>query len=194
MSKSLGNTINPNDVIAGITLEELQRGLEGGNLDPREVERAKAGQAADYPNGIPECGTDALRFGLCAYTAQGRDINLDVLRVQGYRFFCNKLWNATKFGMVYLGSDFKPTAGLVKSLLAGKTSKQAQSFQKLPAELSSASSMAMLNSLLSSQLFLSGNTGTSTDLEAWKAMPSAPFHFSYPALSRWWHRMNALTG
>jgi len=193
MSKSLGNTINPNDVILGISLAELHKALEEGNLDPKEVVKAKAGQAADYPNGIPECGTDALRFGLCAYTAQGRDINLDVLRVQGYRFFCNKLWNATKFGMLYLGNDFKPSPGLVKSLLSGKTSKQGQDFHPLPSEPNSASSMATLNSLLSSQPFLSGSNATSTDLEAWKAMPSAPFHFSYVHLSKWWHRMNAMT-
>merc|ERR1719150_758853 len=193
MSKSLGNTINPNDVILGISLAELHKALEEGNLDPKEVVKAKAGQAADYPNGIPECGTDALRFGLCAYTAQGRDINLDVLRVQGYRFFCNKLWNATKFGMLYLGNDFKPSPGLVKSLLSGKTVKQGQDFHPLPSELNSASSMATLNSLLSSQPFLSGSNATSTDLEAWKKMPSAPFHFSYSHLSKWWHKMNAMT-
>ena len=91
MSKSLGNTIDPMDVIFGISLEDLHQSLYNSNLDPREIEKAKAGQKQDYPNGIPECGTDALRFALCAYTAQGRDINLDVLRVQGYRFFCNKL-------------------------------------------------------------------------------------------------------
>merc|ERR1719412_1087651 len=108
MSKSLGNTINPVDVIYGVSLEELHKTLEGGNLDPKEVEKAKLGQKQDYPNGIPECGTDALRFGLCAYTSHGRDINLDVLRIQGYRFFCNKLWNATKFAMMYLGKDFQP--------------------------------------------------------------------------------------
>ena len=66
----------------------------------------------DYPTGIPECGTDALRFALCSYTAQGRDINLDVLRVQGYRFFCNKLWNATKFAMMTLGEEFQPNAAM----------------------------------------------------------------------------------
>ena len=55
---------------SGITLEELGKTLEGGNLDPKEVEKAKAGQKQDYPQGIPECGTDALRFALCAYTAQ----------------------------------------------------------------------------------------------------------------------------
>ncbi|XP_041480879.1 valine--tRNA ligase-like isoform X2 [Lytechinus variegatus] len=109
MSKSLGNVIDPVDVIKGITLEELHRILEQGNLDPREVEKAKKGQKEDYPNGIPECGTDALRFALCAYTSQGRDINLDVLRVQGYRFFCNKMWNATKFAMKTLGDNFVPS-------------------------------------------------------------------------------------
>jgi len=83
-------------------LEELQKQLEFSNLDPSEIARAQEGQKQDYPNGIPECGTDALRFALCAYTAQGRDINLDVLRVQGYRFFCNKLWNATRFALTYL--------------------------------------------------------------------------------------------
>ncbi|XP_071802755.1 valine--tRNA ligase-like [Asterias amurensis] len=108
MSKSLGNVIDPIDVITGITLENLHKLLDNSNLDPREITRAKNGQSVDYPNGIPECGTDALRFALCAYTAQGRDINLDVLRIQGYRFFCNKLWNATKFALKALGDDFKP--------------------------------------------------------------------------------------
>ncbi len=67
-------------------------------------------QKADYPNGIPECGTDAMRFALCAYTAQGRDINLDVKRVVGYRHFCNKIWNALKFSLTALGEGFKPNA------------------------------------------------------------------------------------
>ncbi|CAH8658373.1 unnamed protein product [Dicrocoelium dendriticum] len=95
MSKSLGNAIDPVDVIHGITLDALQKQLELGNLDPRELKRAREAQAKDFPKGIPECGTDALRFALCSYTKQGRNINLDILRVQGYRFFCNKLWNAT---------------------------------------------------------------------------------------------------
>ncbi len=71
MSKSLGNVINPVNVMEGITLDQLYETLLTGNLDPREVERARQIQKADYPNGIPECGTDALRFALCAYTAQG---------------------------------------------------------------------------------------------------------------------------
>jgi len=91
-------------------LEMLHKSLEEGNLDPREIEKAKVGQKADYPVGIPECGTDATRFALCAYTSQGRDINLDVSRVAAYRNFCNKLWNATKFALMNLGPDFKPAA------------------------------------------------------------------------------------
>lgn len=107
MSKSLGNVIDPIDVINGISLEDLHKQLYNSNLDPKEIEKAKLGQKQDYPNGIPECGTDALRFALCAYITQGRDINLDILRVQGYRFFCNKLWNATKFALMYFSGDEK---------------------------------------------------------------------------------------
>ena len=84
MSKSLGNVIDPLNVIEGISLKDLNKTLEGGNLEAAEVKKAQAGQAQDYPEGIPECGTDAMRFALVAYTAQGRDINLDVLRVVGY--------------------------------------------------------------------------------------------------------------
>jgi len=108
MSKSLGNIIDPVDVITGITLPGLLKRLDEYNLDPKEYEKAKKGQKEMYPNGIPECGTDALRFALCAYTGQGRDINLDVLRIQGYRHFCNKLWNATKFAMINFTPGFVP--------------------------------------------------------------------------------------
>jgi valyl-tRNA synthetase len=110
MSKSLGNVIDPLDVINGIQLEDLHKQLYDGNLEAKEIERAKAGQKLDFPQGIPECGTDALRFALCSYTSQGRDINLDVLRVQGYRFFCNKLWNASKFSLSNFGEAYKPEA------------------------------------------------------------------------------------
>lgn len=110
MSKSLGNVIDPVDVIEGITLQGLHAKLYEGNLDVREIKKAEAGQKADFPKGIPECGTDALRFALCAYTTGGRDINLDILRVEGYRKFCNKLWNATRFALMKLGADFKPFA------------------------------------------------------------------------------------
>ncbi|KAK4704184.1 valyl-tRNA synthetase, partial [Phenoliferia sp. Uapishka_3] len=102
MSKSLGNVIDPIDVIEGSTLEALHAQLRVGNLVEREIILAEKGQKKDFPNGIPQCGTDALRFALCNYSAAGRDINLEILRVEGYRKFCNKLWNATKFAMAKL--------------------------------------------------------------------------------------------
>lgn len=73
--------------------------------------RSKEAAKADFPEGIPACGTDALRFGLLAYTVQGRDVNLDIKRVVGYRQFCNKLWNAVRFALTYI-SDFVPSGPL----------------------------------------------------------------------------------
>lgn len=119
MSKSLGNVIDPMDVISGISLENLNKQLYDSNLDPKEISKAVAGQKQDYPNGIPECGADAMRFALCSYNLQSRDINLDILRVQGYRFFCNKLWNAVKFALMYFDgtSKYTSTGALVSSPL-----------------------------------------------------------------------------
>lgn len=110
MSKSLGNVVDPLDVITGISLEGLHAKLLEGNLGSAEVQRAAAGQKKDYPKGIPQCGTDALRFALCSYTSAGRDINLNIMRVEGYRKFCNKLWNATKFALAKLERGFQPPA------------------------------------------------------------------------------------
>ncbi|KAJ5076808.1 valine--tRNA ligase 1 [Anaeramoeba ignava] len=107
MSKSLGNVVDPNDVISGITLKELNDKLLQGNLNPNEVNLAKKGQAKEFPKGIAQCGADALRFGLCAYTIQGRDVNLDINRIVGYRMFCNKIWNAVKFTLNFLGDSFE---------------------------------------------------------------------------------------
>jgi valyl-tRNA synthetase len=81
------------------------------------VERAKKAQSDDFPNGIPACGTDALRFGLLAYTAQGRDVNLDILRIVGYRQFCNKIWNAFRFAVTYLQDNFIPIFGMSRQIL-----------------------------------------------------------------------------
>jgi len=116
MSKSLGNVIDPLEVIDGCTLESLHKKLEAGNLPLKEIEKAKKDQSDDFPDGIPECGSDALRFGLLAYTVQGRDVNLDIKRVVGYRNFCNKLWNATKFALQFL-DDFVPKENLLKNLM-----------------------------------------------------------------------------
>mmetsp|Transcript_39595 Transcript_39595/g.54985 ORF Transcript_39595/g.54985 Transcript_39595/m.54985 type:complete len:1218 (+) Transcript_39595:50-3703(+) len=112
MSKSLGNVIDPLQMIEGMSLEGLHSTLRLGNLDAKEIAKAEAGQKVDFPDGIPECGTDALRFALVAYTTQARDINLDVLRVYGYRTWCNKLWNAIRFAMMNLGDDFMPRPSL----------------------------------------------------------------------------------
>jgi valyl-tRNA synthetase len=70
MSKSLGNVIDPLDVINGISLDSLLKQLEEGNLDPKELKIAKEGKKKDFPEGIAECGTDALRFALISYTSQ----------------------------------------------------------------------------------------------------------------------------
>ncbi|KAL1517809.1 hypothetical protein ABEB36_001532 [Hypothenemus hampei] len=119
MSKSLGNVIDPMDVINGISLEELHKQLYDSNIDSKEIEKAKTGQKQDYPDGIPECGTDALRFALCTMCS-GRDINLDILRIQGYRFFCNKIWNATRFALTYFPPDF---VAPLDNTLSGEESK-----------------------------------------------------------------------
>ncbi|WVN85252.1 uncharacterized protein L203_100397 [Cryptococcus depauperatus CBS 7841] len=97
MSKSLGNVLDPLDFITGQNLAKLHNDLRMGNLPEKEISKAEEGQKKLFPKGIPQCGTDALRFTLCNYTSGGRDINMDVGRVEGYRKFCNKLWNATKF-------------------------------------------------------------------------------------------------
>lgn len=117
MSKSLGNVIDPLEVIYGCTLESLQQRLDAGNLPIKEIERAKQNNTIEFPEGIPECGSDALRFGLLAYTVQGRDINLDLKRVVGYRMFCNKLWNATRFAIQIL-TDFVPTPTLFDDIMS----------------------------------------------------------------------------
>lgn len=117
MSKSLGNVIDPLEVINGCSLKALQDRLDGGNLPAKEVARAKKNNQEEFPDGIPECGSDALRFGLLAYTVQGKDINLDVKVVVGYRNFCNKMWNSTRFALMYL-EDFQPTATLLDDLIS----------------------------------------------------------------------------
>lgn len=97
MSKSLGNVIDPLYVIEGINLSDMIDNLQKGNLDPREVRRASDALKKDFPNGIPKCGADALRFALLSYSNGMNDVNLDILRVQGYARLCNKVYNAFKF-------------------------------------------------------------------------------------------------
>ena len=110
MSKSLGNVIDPIDIINGITLEDLNKQLLVGNLDPTEIERAKAYQRSAFPNGIEECGTDALRFALVNYTTGGGDIAFEIKEIEAKRRFCNKIYQATKFALGRLGEEFIPHA------------------------------------------------------------------------------------
>jgi len=97
MSKSLGNVIDPIFVIDGCSLEGLISCMKSGNLASNEVKKAEVVLRKDFPNGISKCGADALRFTLLSYTSGMKDINLNILRVEGYRRFCNKIWNAQKF-------------------------------------------------------------------------------------------------
>uniref|UniRef100_A0A671P087 valine--tRNA ligase n=1 Tax=Sinocyclocheilus anshuiensis TaxID=1608454 RepID=A0A671P087_9TELE len=110
MSKSLGNVIDPLDVISGVSLERLQGKVREGNLDPRESVVAMEAQKKDFPKGIPECGTDALRFALCSYKAQGEDISLSVSHVLSCRHFCNKMWQTVRFTLATLHDASLPTS------------------------------------------------------------------------------------
>ncbi|XP_008057155.1 valine--tRNA ligase, mitochondrial isoform X2 [Carlito syrichta] len=108
MSKSLGNVLDPRDIISGVELQVLQEKLRSGNLDPTELAIAAAAQKKDFPHGIPECGTDALRFALCSHGVHGGDVCLSVSEVQSCRHFCNKIWNALRFILKVLGEKFVP--------------------------------------------------------------------------------------
>ncbi len=99
MAKSKGNVLDPLEIIDGATLEALHKKVREGNLPDKEVAKAIKDQKETFPDGIPRCGADALRYGLLAYTSQGNSVNMDVSRVVGYRHFCNKLWNATRFAL-----------------------------------------------------------------------------------------------
>ncbi|XP_024545487.1 valine--tRNA ligase, mitochondrial 1, partial [Selaginella moellendorffii] len=112
MSKSLGNVIDPLDVISGISLDDLVAKLALLNLQPSELKQATEGLHKDFPRGIPECGVDALRFGLIAYTAQAENMNLNIQRFLGYRQWCNKLWNAVRFVRLNFHDGFEPEEDL----------------------------------------------------------------------------------
>jgi len=112
MSKSRGNVIDPMDVIEGIALDALLDKTRGYALPRQEIDNAVVYQREHYPAGFPECGTDALRFTLAAYTGQDQDIRFSVDRVAGYRKFCNKIWQAVLgFAMPHL-EGLTPTAGV----------------------------------------------------------------------------------
>ena len=102
MSKSLGNTIDPLDVIGGITLDDLVSKTETYPVPEKLLPKVIKGLKKEYPDGIPSSGADGLRFTLASLSGQGRDIKLSIPRVAGYRAFLNKIWNATRFALMRL--------------------------------------------------------------------------------------------
>jgi valyl-tRNA synthetase len=97
MSKSKGNVLDPIDLIDGVDRETLVTKSTTNMMDPRQAEKIAQRMRKQFPNGIPSFGADAVRFTFASLATFNRTLNFDLNRCEGYRNFCNKLWNATRF-------------------------------------------------------------------------------------------------
>ncbi|ESO94544.1 hypothetical protein LOTGIDRAFT_118105 [Lottia gigantea] len=110
MSKSLGNVIDPMDVIQGVSLQQLIEKLKDSNLDEKEINKAEQGNKKEFPTGIPECGADALRFTLCSHDFKAGEVSIDRTLFKSNRHFCNKIWQGFRYILSNFGDDFIPSS------------------------------------------------------------------------------------